>query len=37
MRKSWIALALVLGCVGSASAVEVTLKDAGDLRLAAVA
>ena len=33
MRKSWIALALVLVCVGSASAVEVTLKDAGDMRL----
>jgi hypothetical protein len=33
MRKSWIALALVLGCAASASAVELTLKDAGDLRL----
>ena len=30
MRKSWIALALVLCCAVSALAVEVTLKDAGD-------
>ena len=33
MRKSWIALALALGCAASASAMEVTLKDAGALRL----
>jgi hypothetical protein len=33
MRKSWIALALVLCCAVSASAVELTLKDAGNLRL----
>lgn len=33
MRKSWIALALALGCAASASAMEVTLKDAGSLRL----
>ena len=33
MRKSLIALALALGCAGSASAMEVTLKDAGSLRL----
>jgi hypothetical protein len=33
MRKSWIALALVLCCTASAFAVEIALKDAGDLRL----
>lgn len=33
MRKSWIALALVLCCAVSASAVEIALKDAGDVRL----
>ena len=33
MRKSWIALALVLGCAASASALELTLKDAGNMRL----
>ena len=33
MRTSWIALALVLGCAVAAAAVEVTLKDAGNMRL----
>lgn len=33
MRKSLIAIALVLSCAASARAVEITLKDAGDVRL----
>ncbi len=33
MRKSWIALALAIGFAVPALAIEVTLKDAGDLRL----
>ena len=33
MRKSLIALALALGCAGSVGAVEITLKDAGNMRL----
>ena len=33
MRKSWIALALICCCAAPALAVEVVLKDAGDVRL----
>ncbi len=33
MRRNWIALAAVVCCAASASAVEITLKDAGDMRL----
>ena len=33
MKLRWIALILAFACVASASALEITLKDAGDLRL----